>query len=208
MIDTFINGLLELTKNWSYFGVFFLMILESSLFPVPSELVILPAAYLAQKGEMSLSMIVFAGTMGSFLGASMNYYLALRIGRPLAYKIAEKPWARFFLLSHAHLAAAEKYFLKHGKISTFIGRLIIGVRHLISLPAGFVRMKYFAFSFYTILGSFCWVFILAIFGYFFGEQEELFRMYYKEILLILFALAVIFAFYFYFRKRAKFGNSK
>lgn len=203
-MEAFIDFCLEITKNLGYTGIVILMAVESSFIPFPSEIVIPPAAYLAQKGEMNIYLIIFCGIIGSVIGALVNYYLALYLGKPLIHKIARKDFMKYFLITPEKLETAEKYFREHGKISTFIGRLLPAIRQLISLPAGFVKMDMSHFLFYTILGSGIWTTILAILGYQFGAQEEVLKQYYAEATIAVIALAGIVVFgYFWFKKRAK-----
>lgn len=199
----FIDLFLGLTSGMGYWGVFILMTIESTFLPLPSEIVIPPAAYLAYKGEMTLWIIVLAGVAGSILGALINYFLARFLGRPLAYAFVNTKWAKYLFLNEKKLIKAEGYFKDSGKLSTFVGRLIPGIRHLISIPAGFVRMPIKPFVLYTFLGSFIWVTILAVLGYSFGANQDLIFKYSKMIgygllgLVVFVVFAVAFA-----RKRA------
>lgn len=177
LIDLF----LSLTAGMGYWGVFILMTIESTFLPLPSEIVIPPAAYLAYKGEMSLWIVILAGVAGSVAGALINYFLARFLGRPLVYAFVNTKWAKYIFLNEKKVVKAEGYFKDSGRLSTFIGRLIPGIRHLISIPAGFVRMPIRPFVFYTFLGSFIWVTILAVLGYAFGANQELIFKYAKMI---------------------------
>lgn len=169
MFDSFVQFLLNITHGLGYFGVFILMTIESTFIPYPSELIIPPAAYLAAQGKMNIYLIIFFGTLGSVCGALINYCLGLYLGRPLIYSLVEHRHAKFLFLNRRKLEKAEKYFVKYGDIATFIGRLIPGVRHLISLPAGFARMPIKPFLFYTALGAGIWVTFLSISGYLLGR---------------------------------------
>ncbi len=191
MLETFINILLDFSANFGYLGVLILMTVESSFIPFPSELIIPPAAFLAQQGEFNIFLVIFFGILGSIIGALINYYLAKFLGRPVAYKLINKGWARFFLLNELKLRKAEKYFLKYGNMSTFIGRLIPGIRQLISLPAGFSQMKLTSFIFFTTLGAGIWVVILALQGYLIGVYKEFFITYLTWILIGLVAFSVV-----------------
>lgn len=180
-----------------YLGILILMTLESSLFPVPSELVVPPAGYLAAQGQMNIWLVIFCGTLGSLLGALFNYALAYYLGRPWLLK-----YGRYFLLPPDKFAKVERFFLKHGEISTFTGRLVIVVRHLISLPAGLARMDLKRFCLFTVLGSSLWVAVLAWIGYFVGSNTELMRLYYKEVCLALaVGMGLILAAYIFWQKR-------
>ncbi|MFN4131581.1 MAG: DedA family protein [Caldimicrobium sp.] len=163
----------------SYFGVFFLMALESTLFPIPSEIIIPPAAYLASKGKLSLWGVILAGTLGSLSGALFNYYLALKFGRP-AFLHFLKKYGTYIFLTEASFYKMERFWHKHGHISTFIGRLLPGLRHVISIPAGFVRMSLILFCFYTTLGAFLWCTFLGMCGFYFGKNEALLKEYLQK----------------------------
>ena len=165
MFDSLIQLILDFAGALDYEGIFFLMTVESSFIPFPSELVIPPAAYLAAKGEMNIYLVVLFGTLGSLVGAFINYYLALYLGKPLVYRLIDTKWAKFLLLSRKKLQKAEKGFDKYGGISTFVGRLIPAIRQLISIPAGFVKMSVWRFALYTSLGAGMWVSVLAFIGY-------------------------------------------
>jgi len=191
MLMDFFNFLLSLTQGMGYFGVTFLMAIESSFIPMPSEIIVPPAAYLASQGTMDIYLVVLAGVIGSLLGAIFNYFLAYYLGRPLIYKLSAHRLAKFLLITPDKVSRAEKYFLENSTSATFIGRLIPVIRQLISLPAGFSKMPFGRFIFYTGLGSFIWVAVLAALGYFIGANQELLHLYYQEIkwvLLILFSL--------------------
>ena len=174
--------------NLNYWTITFLMMIESSFIPFPSEIVIIPAAYKAAYGELNMYLVVIFGTLGADLGAIINYYLARWIGRPLVYKFANS--------RIGHICLLERYFDKHGSISTLIGRLIPAVRQLISIPAGLARMKFSKFILFTTLGAMCWNIVLAAIGYGFHAvipEDELIskvQMYSHEILYILIAICV------------------
>ena len=181
-----------------YLGIIILMTLESSLFPVPSELVVPPAGYLAAQGQMNVWLIILCGTLGSLLGALFNYALAYYLGRPWILK-----YGRYFLLPPDKFAKVESFFIKHGEISTFTGRLVIVVRHLISLPAGLARMSLKRFCVFTVLGSSLWVAVLTWIGYFVGNNPELMRLYYKEVCVALaLGMVMILAGYIFWQKKA------
>ncbi len=165
MLETFFQILLDFSADLGYLGILFLMTVESSFIPFPSELAIPPAAYLAYQGEMNIYLVVLFGILGSLIGALINYYLAFFLGRPIIYSLTEKKWAKVFLISSKKIEKAERYFLKYGEASTFIGRLIPVIRQLISLPAGFTKMKLRPFIIYTTLGAGIWVIVLAVIGY-------------------------------------------
>lgn len=168
MFHQFVVWLASAVGQLGYPGIVMLMALESSFFPFPSEVVIPPAAYLAASGKMNIGMVILCGTLGSLFGAVFNYWLALKFGRPFFEK-----HGRYLLVSARSLAKADRFFEHHGHISTFVGRLLPGIRQYISLPAGLARMNGFAFCATTVLGAGIWVLVLAAMGYWFGCNEEL-----------------------------------
>ena len=186
-----VNWLLLMTQGLGYGGIVILMAIESSFLPLPSEVIIPPAAYLASQGKMSLALIIVVGTLGSVLGATINYLLSMSLGRLVVYKLAGTRWAKCLFIIPEKLAGADQYCLAHSKSATFFSRLIPVIRHLISIPAGFSRMPFGSFIFYTAAGAAVWVSILATLGYFVGANHDLIEQYYSQIswgLLILFLL--------------------
>lgn len=164
----------------SYLFVFLFMVIESSFIPFPSEVVVPPAAYLAcQDGNpMNIYVVVLVATAGALVGALINYYLSVWIGRPLVYKFANSRFGHACLIDQAKVERAEKYFDKHGAVSTFIGRLIPAVRQLISIPAGLSRMNIGVFSLFTSLGALVWNCVLAMLGWWLAKTvslDELFK---------------------------------
>jgi membrane protein DedA with SNARE-associated domain len=148
------------------------MALESTVLPVPSELVLIPAGYLAHQGQMNFGLIVLTSTVGCLVGAAFNYLVALWVGRPFLER-----WGRYFFVRPELLHKTDAFFVRHGAVSTFTGRLIPGIRHLISIPAGLARMNPGAFALYTCLGAGLWSLVLTLFGYFLGGNEALIREY-------------------------------
>lgn len=163
----FLNWLIETVGAMGYSGILVLMFVESTFIPLPSELVIPPAGYLIAQEQMSWAGVIASGTIGSVLGALFNYAIAVYLGRPFIFK-----YGKYFGVSRTHLVKGEDFFLKHGNISTFTGRLILGVRHYISFPAGLCRMNVGKFCFYTAIGAGTWVCVLAYIGYFVGNNRE------------------------------------
>ena len=204
MLAEVVNFFLKVTSKLGYPGIIILMALESSLFPFPSEVVIPPAAYLASKGEFNVWLVIISGLLGSLLGAWFNYFLALRLGRPVLQELIWR-YGKFFLLPHNTLEKMEVFFEKHGHISTFVGRLIPGVRQYISFPAGLGRMNFWLFTIYTALGAGIWVGVLATAGYLIGANEDMLRLWLRRssIFLVLFSLILVTTYlYFYRRRRA------
>jgi membrane protein DedA with SNARE-associated domain len=178
--------------NLNYFTVALLMAIESTFMPLPSEIVVPFAAYKAAQGDLNVLLVIVFGTVGALCGSLINYSLAYYLGRPLVYKFAGSRLGRMFLLSEAKVAHAEEYFIRNGKSSTFIGRLVPGVRHLISIPAGLAKMNLRDFMFYTFIGAGIWNIILAIIGYYLYEIREQIFPYIGHILLALGAAFVIY----------------
>ena len=178
-----------------YGMVVLLMTIESSFIPFPSEVVIPPAAWKAAQGDLNLALVILSGVVGSILGALFNYYFALYLGRTILYKFADTRVAHFMLLDRSGVEKAEEYFRKHGRSSTFIGRLVPAIRQLISLPAGLAKMDLRPFLFYTTLGSGLWTTILAFLGYYLYSRKEVLERYYSEISYVFLGLGVLFVAY-------------
>ena len=197
MIKELAQVLVDMIFEWGYLGIFIMMAIESSFIPFPSEIVLIPAGYLASQGDMSIGMIMSAALGGSMVGAFINYYLALTLGRKLLMK-----YGKYFFIKENALAKMDIYFSKHGHISTFTGRLIPGIRQLISIPAGLARMNLVQFSIYTALGAGLWALILTLLGYFIGENQELINTYLKQITITIVLLMIgLMAIYFTYQKR-------
>jgi len=145
--------------HWGYAGIIVLMAMESSIFPVPSEVVIPPAAFLAAQGHLNFWGVIVAGTVGSYLGAAITYWISRVLGRPLIIR-----YGRFFLVPPEKLERAETWLSRYETGGVFFARLLPVVRHLISIPAGIVRMNFTAFSLATITGSAIWCTVLAYLG--------------------------------------------
>jgi membrane protein DedA with SNARE-associated domain len=189
-----INSVVEwYMANLNYITVALLMVIESSFIPFPSEVVIPFAAYKAAQGGLNVFGVVIAGTVGALIGALVNYYLSLYLGRPIVYKLAESKFGKLLLLSKAKIVHAEEYFVRNGKSSTFIGRLVPAVRQLISIPAGLAKMNMRDFIIYTIAGAGLWNIILEVIGYYIREQI------FPYIEYILFFLGAAFVIYLIFK---------
>ena len=207
MIQNIINWLIETTSQLGYPGIVILMAIESSIFPLPSEIVIPPAGVLVAQGRMSAAGVILSGTLGSVLGALANYGLAAWLGRRVLHR-----YARFFLVRESSLDKSEAFFRRHGEISTFVARLIPVIRHLISLPAGLARMALGRFSLYTALGAGIWCAILTGIGWYLGRHMETltaadFRRYSSQAVLILLPfLAVLIGAYVYLHRRRTRGT--
>ena len=160
------NFISTLLNNLNYGTILLLMLLESTVIPVPSELVVAPAAYHAAGGNLNVMLVVLFATIGADIGASINYFVALYVGRPVIYRFANSRWGKMCLLNQEKVEKSERYFDQHGIVATLTGRLIPGIRHLISLPAGLARMNYWKFLLYTTIGAGAWHTILAIMGWY------------------------------------------
>jgi membrane protein DedA with SNARE-associated domain len=165
----------------NYGTITLLMAIESSFIPFPSEIVIPPAAWKAAQGDLNVYLVFLFGTLGALIGALFNYYVALFVGRKIIYKLADTRIANLMLINPSSIEKSEEYFRKHGKISTFIGRLVPAIRQLISIPAGLCKMNMRDFLIYTTLGAMIWNAILAVLGYFLYSQKELLEKYYSEL---------------------------
>jgi membrane protein DedA with SNARE-associated domain len=197
MIHQLAQTILSYIGDIGYFGIFLLMFLESTFFPFPSEIIMIPAGYLAFKGEMSIYIIILVGILGSLAGALFNYYFALKFGRKFIIS-----YGKYFLVSPKTLDKLEEFFTKYGDISTFSGRLIPGIRQLISLPAGLAKMDMKKFLLYSGLGSGIWVIFLSVLGFVVGENQDLISKYLKEATIIaLISISIITLIYFIKRKK-------
>lgn len=192
-------------SNMNYGTITLLMAVESSFIPFPSEIVIPPAAWKAADpaGGLNIYLVVAFSTLGCLIGALFNYYIAYFLGRKIIYSLAETKVARLFLIKRESIEKAESYFVKHGRSSTLIGRLVPGVRQLISIPAGLAKMNMRDFLIYTAIGSTLWNICLALLGYFFYSQKEVLEMYYKELTYAVLLLGVLFVIYLVVKARKK-----
>lgn len=162
-ISSLLGGLLN---NLNYGTILFLMLLESTVVPVPSELVVSPAAYHAAGGNLNVWLVILFATIGADLGASINYAAGYWLGRPIIYRFANSRLGHLCLLNQEKVEKSEHYFNDHGAVATITGRLIIGIRHLISIPAGLAKMNYWRFLLYTTIGAGVWHAILAALGWY------------------------------------------
>ena len=203
--------------NLNYGTIYFLMLLESTVIPVPSEFVVTPAAFNAADGSIDIWLVILFATIGADCGATINYIAGYYLGRPIIYRFANSKWGKMCLLNQKKVEEAEKYFDDHGAVATVTGRLIPGIRHLISIPAGLARMNFWKFLLYTTLGAGVWNCILAGLGWYLHsfvsrdqltEQIELYSDYIKCAILILVILIVAYfcikrQFFAFFLKKIK-----
>ena len=202
----------SLLSHLNYVTIFFLMLLESTVVPVPSELVVSPAAYHAAGGALNVWIVILVATLGADCGATINYVAGYYLGRPIIYKFANSRWGKMCLLNQEKVEKSEKYFDKHGMVATISGRLIPGIRHLISIPAGLAKMSFWRFLLYTTIGAGIWNMILAALGwwmYSFVPEEQLtmkleeYGEYIKYAILALLAIVIVFAIVKYVGKRRR-----
>lgn len=208
------NFISTLLSNLNYPTILFLMLLESTVIPVPSELVVAPAAYHAASGELNVFLVVLFATIGADLGASINYFVALYVGRPVIYKFANSKWGKLCLLNQQKVEKSERYFDNHGIAATLTGRLIPGIRHLISIPAGLARMSYWKFLLYTTIGAGLWHAILAAMGWYLStfvpedQLESTIEQYNHYIVWAIVGLVVLAVIYFVLKSRIKSRKEK
>jgi membrane protein DedA with SNARE-associated domain len=207
------------SDNLNYATITMLMAIESSFIPFPSEVVVPPAAYSACNPDnaslyvtdnklINIALVVLFATVGALIGAFINYFLAYFLGRPVIYWFAESRVGHLMLLDSNKIKKAENYFVLHGNSSTFIGRLVPGIRQLISIPAGLAKMKITPFVLYTLLGSCLWNIILAVLGYVAHGQQELINKYSDELSWVLLALGVVFVSYLLYKGLQKKSNKE
>lgn len=196
------NFITTLLGNLNYGTILFLMLLESTVVPVPSEFVVTPAAYHAASGQLNVWLVILFATIGADIGASINYFVALYVGRPVIYRFANSRWGKMCLLNQEKVEKSERYFDDHGIVATLTGRLIPGIRHLISIPAGLARMNYGKFLLYTTIGAGCWHAILAGLGWYLhtivpeDQLNDKITEYAEYIKLVIIALVIIGIFWF------------
>lgn len=190
-------------QHMNYYTITLLMVIESSFIPFPSEIVIPPAIWKAASGDLNMYLVVLFATLGAIIGALFNYVLALWLGRAIVYNLVETKVGKLFLLSRAKVENAEAYFIRHGRSSTFIGRLVPGIRQLISIPAGLAKMNLKQFILFTALGSALWNVILAVLSYSLYAQQDLLYEYMHELSYILLAVGGVFVGYLVWKYRKK-----
>lgn len=208
------NIISTLLSNLNYGTILFLMLLESTVIPVPSEFVVTPAAYHAANGSLNVFLIILYATIGADLGASINYFVARYVGRPVIYKFANSKWGHICLLNQEKVEKSEKYFDDHGIAATLTGRFVPVIRHLISIPAGLARMNYGKFILFTTLGAGGWHTVLALLGWYLHAivpEDQLYdkiEEYAEYIKLIILALVIIAVIYFAVKHMINKKNNK
>ena len=198
MLHEIVDFIVNTVGDLGYIGIFIMMFLESSFFPFPSEVVMVPAGYLAYKGEMSMSIAITCGILGSLAGALFNYFLAIKFGRKFLVK-----YGKYFFIKEETITKMENFFKEHGHISTFSGRLIPAVRQYISFPAGLAKMNLLLFCIYTSLGAAIWVVILTLLGYYIGGNEALIKEYLRYIIGVILIVLAFGTYFYYVRYKRK-----
>lgn len=197
-MEEFIISILEKLDYW---WVFILMFIEGSVIPAPSELIVPPAAYKAAAGELNICLVLLSATAGALLGSTINYVAAYYLGRPVMYRFANSRLGHLCLLNQEKVEKAEKYFYDHGVIATLTGRLLPGIRQIISVPAGLSKMTFKKFAFYTAVGAGIWNCVLAALGWWLHSFVPKALLYAKIkeynsqiqfVILALFAIVIIF----------------
>jgi membrane protein DedA with SNARE-associated domain len=197
-IDHLVQWLVAFVEHLGIWGIFIMTFLESTFMPIPSEVTMIPAGFLIQQGKMDLYSVLLASIFGTIGGAYFNYWLARKYGRTLFIK-----YGKYFFMTPAKLSKLEHFFEKHGAISTFTGRLLPGIRHYISFPAGLAQMDLKKFCIYTGLGGAIWMSVLIAVGYHIGENKELMTTYMPMIKIALLLLIMLGALLYIVRHRRR-----
>jgi membrane protein DedA with SNARE-associated domain len=202
MFSQITDTVLGFFADLGYLGIFAMMTIESSFIPFPSEVAMIPAWALIERGEMTFLMVLLAGTLGAWCGATINYILGYYLWGPVIKKLIHS-YGKYIFLNESHYEQAEKFFQEKWAITTFIGRFIPAVRQLISIPAGVFRMNFAVFSLWTILGAGIWNIILIAIGYYASDKQDMILLYIKEIILSLLFIALLYIGYRYYKSTKK-----
>jgi len=206
IISSIIDWIVSVISNLGYPGIAIGMLIESSFIPFPSEVILPPAGVLVARGEMSFLLVLIFAIFGSIIGAYINYFIGLHLGRRVISKLVEK-YGKFMLIKQQSLDNADSYFKNHGSITTFTGRLIPAVRQLISLPAGFARMSLSKFTLYTCLGAGIWSTILIYVGVLYGNNKDSVDSFLSSAKIVsVITIAIIVGIYFYIKKSRRFSS--
>ncbi len=200
-----IEFIISIIDKLGYIGIFIGMTIESSFFPFPSELILPPAGALISQGKMSWTLVLTAGILGSLAGAFINYFIGFYLGRGLVNRLAKK-YGKIFLINPENMIKSENFFKNHGEATTFFGRLIPGIRQLISIPAGFSKMGFLKFSLYTALGAGIWAIVLTYLGFLYGENQSLINQNLNVITLVVLTLVLFAVLIYLLIKRKKKSN--
>ena len=194
-------------EHLNYYWIWFLMLLESTVIPVPSEFVVPPAAYFAAGGHLDVWLVILASTLGADCGATINYFAGRYLGRPIIYRFANSRWGHLCLLNQEKVEKSERYFNRHGIVATLTGRFVPVIRHLISIPAGMARMGYWKFLLYTTIGAGCWHVVLALLGWYLHSivpEDQLgntIKQYNHYIVITIIAIVLVGVLYVIFKKK-------
>ncbi len=197
-IDSIVRILIEFIDKIGYLGIFLGMFLESTIIPIPSEIIMIPAGIAASNGKVNFWLVNIFGISGNVAGAIFSYYIAKSIGRTIIFK-----FGKYFFIKPATIIKTEDFFNKYGSISVLIGRLLPGFRHFISIPAGISKMNFKNFLLYTTIGSSIWTTILTVFGFFIGNNQSLLKKHYHTILIATITISALVAILFWINKRLK-----
>jgi membrane protein DedA with SNARE-associated domain len=185
-----------LVQQFGYLGIFTMTFIESTFIPIPAEITLIPAGYLVQKAEMNGILVLIVSTLGTLAGSLLNYFIAYHYGRRIFIN-----YGKYFLLNKDQLTTLENFFEQHGAISTFTGRLLPGLKHFISFPAGLAKMNIKIFSSFTATGGAIWCGILLLLGHFIGQNEQLIHKYLKQVNFIIFAFVVCLVGFYIWKKK-------
>jgi membrane protein DedA with SNARE-associated domain len=196
MYELFLK-VVDLVNTFGYLGIFIMTFIESTFIPIPAEITLIPAGYLVSKGEMNFYIVWLVSVAGTLCGSLLNYYIAASVGRQILLK-----YGKYFFIDEKKLTKIESFFVNHGAISTFTGRLLPGLKHFISFPAGLAKMDLRIFCIYTTLGGLIWCFILLTLGYLIGHNEDLIAEYLKDINYIIIASVIVMvAVYIWYKRK-------
>ena len=193
--------ILNFVQTFGYTGIFIMTFIESTFIPIPSEFTLIPAGILIAKGELHLAPVLIFGLTGTLLGSFVNYFIAYYFGRKLFIN-----YGKYFFLKPGQLLSLELFFNKYGVISTFFGRMLPGIKHFISFPAGLARMNLKLFTLYTLLGSFIWISFLLYLGHIINANEELISIYIRRFNIAILFIVIVISILMYTTKKFKKQN--
>jgi len=201
MYELFLQ-IVQLVNTFGYFGIFVMTFIESTFIPIPAEFTMIPAGYLVQQGHLNGYLVWIVSVLGTLGGSLTNYFIAYHFGRRFLIS-----YGRYFFINEDKLRAMEYFMQKHGAISTFSGRLLPGVKHFISFPAGLAKMNLKIFAFYTVVGGAMWCAVLIYLGYAIGENEELITQYLKQINFAIVVLIVCLISFYIWKNKIRYGKT-
>ena len=195
---TVAHTVINFVHTFGYIGIFIMTFVESTFIPIPSEITLIPAGYLIYQEHMNITPAILASISGTLLGSLLNYTIALKFGRKIFMK-----YGKYFFLKQGQLESLEKYFINYGSVSTFFGRMLPGIKHFISFPAGLAKMNLKLFCLYTTLGSLIWLCVLLYFGYIIGGNQQLIAQYIKRFNIFIIFITITLVFYLIWRNKLK-----